>query len=196
MSNAVFPSFSGLAWPVKRKPAFNTKVFSATSGRETRISTTAYPKYDIELSFEYLSRADWASLMAFFNLRAGKYDSFLFTDAQDNSITAQSIGTGNGSKTQFQLVRNLGGFTEPVENVNGTPSIYLDGVLQSSGYTISSTGLVTFSSAPGNGVAVTWTGNYYWRVRFDQDTSEFSENMKSFFDLKKLTFIGAVGNKV
>lgn len=196
MSNAVFPTFAGISWPVKRKAVFNTKVLTAKTGREFRSSFTSYPTYTVDLSFEYLSLADWKTLLGFFNSRRGRFDSFLFEDANDKSVTAQSFGTGNGAQTAFQLVRTLGGFTEPCENINGTPSIYLNGVLQSSGYTISSTGVVTFSSAPANAVAITWTGNYYWRVRFDQDSSEFEENMRHFFANKKLAFVGAVGNKV
>lgn len=196
MSNAVLPSYPGIAWPVKRKSMFNTKVLSAQTGREFRASFTSYPKYTIDLTFDYLSLADWKSLLGFFNQRRGRFDSFLFEDINDKSVVAQSIGTGTGSQTTFQLVRVLGGFTEPCENINGTPSIYLNGVLQVSGYTISATGVVTFSAAPSLGVAITWTGDYYWRVRFDQDSSEFEENMKHFFSNKKLSFVGAVGNKV
>lgn len=196
MSNAVFPTFAGIAWPVKRKAMFNTKVLTAKTGREFRASFTSYPTYTIDLSFEYLSLTDWKALLGFFNLRRGRFDSFLFEDANDKSVVAQSFGTGNGTQTVFQLVRTLGGFTEPCENINGTPSIYLNGVLQASGYTISSTGVVTFSAAPANTVAITWTGSYYWRVRFEQDSSEFEENMKHFFANKKLAFIGSVGNKV
>jgi hypothetical protein len=45
------------------------------------------------------------------------------------------------------------------------------GVVQTNpaNYSISATGLVTFTSRPG-AAALTWTGTYYWRVRFDQDT--------------------------
>lgn len=196
MSNAVFPTFVGLSWPVKRTPMFNTKVQKAVSGRETRIAFMSYPLYKIELSFEYLSLADWSTLGGFFKARRGKWDSFLFDDKNDNTATVQGFGTGTGSATQFQLVRALGGFTEPVENINGTPSIFINGVLQVSGYSIGSTGIVTFTSAPANGTNLTWTGAYYWRVRFDQDEAEFAENISKFFDLKKLTLFGATGNKV
>jgi uncharacterized protein (TIGR02217 family) len=196
MSNQLFPTFSGQSWPVKRTPRFNTKVKSAISGRESRAAFMAYPLYDIELTFEYLSLTDYQTLGGFFKSRKGKFDSFLFTDADENSVTAQFCGAGDGSNKVFQLVRTTGGFTEPCENINGSPSIYLNGVLQASGYTIGSTGVLTFTAAPAGGVAITWTGSYYWRVRFNQDTAEFVQNMKTFFDMKKLSFVGATGNKV
>lgn len=199
MSNAVFPTFKGLSWPVKKKPIFNTKVLKAQSGREFRSSFTAYPTYTIDLVFDFLDLDDWKSLLGFFNSRRGRFDSFLFDDENDRYVSAQNFGTGNGVQTSFQLVRTLGGFTEPVENINSgpnTPTIYLNGVAQASGYSISSTGVVTFSSPPSGSVVLTWTGWYYWRVRFEQDTSEFEENMKHFFANKKLSFTGATGNKV
>ena len=36
-------------------------------------------------------------------------------------------------------------------------------------YTISSSGLVTFTSAPANGAALTWTGEFDLPMRFDTD---------------------------
>jgi uncharacterized protein (TIGR02217 family) len=179
-------------------PRFNTKVKEAVSGRECRAAFMAYPKYDLELTFEYLSLTDYQTLGGFFKNRKGKFDSFLFTDNDENSVTAQSVGTGNGTNKDFQLVRTVGAYTEPCENINGSPSIYLNGVLKvlTTDYTIGSTGIVTFVAAPGAGVAVTWTGSYYWRVRFNQDVAEFSQSMKTFFDLKKLQMTGATGNKV
>lgn len=196
MSGSLFPTFPGLAWPVKRTPIFSSKVVKAVSGREIRSYFTPYPVYKIELTFEYLSIEDWKNLGGFFKLQKGKWDWFYFFDVNDNTVTAQSFGVGDGTTSTFQLVRSLGGFSEPIENLNGTPSIYKDGVLQSSGYTISSTGIVTFTPAPAAATVLTWTGNYYWRVRFDQDEAEFSENLSQFFELKKLVLWGATGNKV
>jgi uncharacterized protein (TIGR02217 family) len=195
VGNSVFPTFAGIAWPVRRIPKFNTKVKETVSGKECRASFTAYPKYEIDLVFDYLSLDDYKTLGGFFKLRKGKFDSFLFLDPDESTVTAQSIGTGNGVTKQFQLVRTSGGFTEPCENV-GTVSVYQNGVLQGNVYTITATGIVDFGTAPANGVAVTWTGTYYWRVRFNQDTAEFAQNMKTFFEMKKLSMVGATGNKV
>lgn len=195
-TNSVFPSFSGISWPVKRIPIFNTRVAKSMSGAETRISFMAYPLYKIDIQFDYLSLSDYQTLGAFFKARKGKLDSFLFDDPSENSVTALQIGVGNGTNKNFQLLRSVGGYTEPVENPKSSPSIYINGSLQSSGYSISSTGICIFSTAPTSGAVITWTGGYYYRVRFDVDEIEFAENFKSFFELKKLTLYGATGNKV
>lgn len=62
----------------------------------------------------------------------------------------RSIGTGDGSGTQFSLP------WKPV-----TPAIYIDGVLKTltTHYTVTPGGLVTFVTPPGNGTVLTWDGN-------------------------------------
>jgi hypothetical protein len=53
---------------------------------------------------------------------------FQYQDIDDYTVTAQEFGEGDGTTTDFQLVRTLGGFDEEVLAPIGTPSIYLDGV--------------------------------------------------------------------
>ena len=100
----------------------------------------------------------------------------------------------------FQLIRAYGGFIEPVQNLNGTPSIYLNGVQQTVGIgnqcQVSSTGLVTFTTAPASGAVLTWTGNFYYRVRFSADRADFNQFMYQLYELKQLSFVGSPLNKV
>jgi uncharacterized protein (TIGR02217 family) len=193
MSNTVFPTFTGLKWGVVKVPMHKTGIKETPSGREFRTRYMTYPRYLYKLSYEVLRETvgftELQQLIGLFNTHGGSFESFLFPDPDDNAVTAQVVGTGTGSATQFQLVRTLGGFVEPVYAVNGSPSIYLDAVLQSSGYTISSSGLITFTSAPGNGVVVTWTGSYYWRVRFVQDRTEFVQFLKQLWEARSVELI-------
>lgn len=55
-----------------------------------------------------------------------------------------------------------------------TPYIYLDGVLQDSGYAISQAGVVTFDAAPGLNVVITADFGFYYRCRFKEDYSKLS----------------------
>lgn len=199
MSNAVFPtSLSGLNWNCSKTPTFNTKIQAAVSGRESRAAMMAYPLWSFKISFEFLLPDELQTLGGFFLARRGQADSFLYTDDKDKAVVDQSIGTGNGTNRYFQLVRSFGGFIEPVENVNGVVTIKVNGVTKTSGtdYTISTSGLVTFTTAPGAGLSVTWSGSYYFRCRFLQDASEFNQFMNDLFELKSLAFKGATGNKV
>jgi uncharacterized protein (TIGR02217 family) len=192
MSNSVFPTLAGLAWSVTKSPMFATKVQSAVSGKELRTAYMPYPLWKFHLTYEVLRadvvNAELQSLMGFFLSRQGAYDSFLYTDPTDYSVTNQQFGTGDGSTKSFQLTRTYGGFSEPVQNVNGTPTIKDNGTTKATpaDYSINSTGLVTFVTAPVSGHALTWTGSFYYRVRFLQDVADFDNFMHQLWQLKKL----------
>jgi uncharacterized protein (TIGR02217 family) len=205
MSNAIYPVLPGLTWDVVKTPIFNTVIKKAVSGRETRVAYMEAPMYNFKLVYEYL-RDDMnvqvpsipynhlKLLMGFFLARQGSFDSFLFEDPTDNLATSQQFGTGTGSKTTFQLARTFGGgtgFLEPVMNINGTPTITGGSVAS-----ISNSGLVTFSSAPGNGAVLLWTGNYYFRCRFDTDTTDFQQLLQDYWTHGGLTLYGSLSNKL
>lgn len=199
MSNAVFPSLPGLSWGVQRTPEFTTVIQQAPTKREVRVSLSAYPLYAFTLSYEFLREAgsfdELRTLCGFFLQRRGAFDSFLYSDPTDNAVVDEQFGTADGVQTTFQLTRSFGGFAEPVQNVNTLTNIKINGVVQSSGYSVSGTGLVTFTSAPASG-AITWSGSFFYRCRFLDDSAEFEAFMKDLYELKKIQFIGATGNKV
>ncbi len=192
MSNAVFPALAGLEWSVTKTPQWHTKIQTATSGKELRAAYMSYPLWKFMMSYSILRadtvNAELQNLMGFFNQRNGSFDSFLYTDPTDNAVTAQQFGVANGTQTAWQLVRTYGGFVEPIQNLNGSPSIYINGVLKTTPthYTISSTGLVTFVTAPANTAVLTWTGSFYFRVRFLKDMADFDNFMFQLWQLKKL----------
>lgn len=202
MSNQVFPSLPGLSWSVIKTPEWSTTVHKAVSGKELRGSLRAYPVYLFTLSYEFLRQQaafpEIQSLLGFFNARQGAFDNFLYTDPNDYTVTNENIGTGNGSTTGFQLTRSQGGFIEPVMNLNGNPTVKVNGVTKTLGgdYTISSTGFITFSAPPPNTHQVVWTGSYYYRCRFDEDMNDFENFMNQLWTLKKLVLRGSLGSKI
>ncbi len=192
MSDAIFPTLPGLKWDVTKKPYFSTKIQTSVNGKEARAINWSYPRWQFDLSYELLRddvTNELRTLMGFFLQRQGAFDSFLYTDPSDNYVASQSIGTGNGATTVFQLVRSLGGFTELMKNITGTPVVRLNGTVQGSGWTVDGNGLITFTTAPAAGVAVTADFSYYFRVRFLQDESEFSQFMQNLWELKKCQLV-------
>jgi uncharacterized protein (TIGR02217 family) len=195
MSNAVFPALPGLTFNITKSPTWSTKVQRSAGGKELRAAFYSSPIWRWVLQYEMLRSnaaagfTELQTLAGFFNARQGMFDSFLFADPDDSAVTAESFGTGDGATTTFQLKRAYGGFVENVYDLNGAPSIYKTAVLQSSGYSVSASGLVTFTTAPANAVALTWTGSFYWRVRFDQDAADFNKFMNQLWDLKQLAFV-------
>ncbi|MDP3124609.1 MAG: DUF2460 domain-containing protein [Thiobacillus sp.] len=126
MSDAVFPTLPGIKWNVKRTPMWNTLSEESVSGKEASVALMTYPLRKITLAYELLragALAELEQLEGFFNARRGKHDTFLYNDPDDNTVTDQSFGTGNGTTPSFALARTRGGFTEPVQSLNGNPTI-------------------------------------------------------------------------
>jgi uncharacterized protein (TIGR02217 family) len=88
----------------------------------------------------------------------------------------------------FQLVRAMAGFAEPITAPNLVTAIYFNGVLQPSGtYSIDgNTGLVSFTTPPPAGQAITAAFTYYFRVRFADDTAEFENFMYQLWQSKQI----------
>jgi uncharacterized protein (TIGR02217 family) len=182
-----------------RTPTWSTNIQKTVSGREVRASFFSVPIYTYSLTYEVLRQGaaflEWQALFGFYNARGGAFDSFLLDDPNDDTVTAMNFGTGDGVTTTFQLGRSLGGFFEPIYNTHSTPLIYKGGVLQTvvTDYTISSSGLVTFVVAPAAAAALTWTGTYYWRVRFSDDSIDFENIMYQFWAAKKVDLVTVKG---
>ena len=191
MSNVVFPVLPGLMWNVVKKPIWSTAVHQTASGKETRLAYWTYPRWEFDLAYEFLrddSNNELKTLAGFFLQRQGAYDSFLYTDPYDNTVNGQALATGDGYLKSFQLCRTFGGFVEPMQNINGTPTIQVNGVTTSA-WVMNPTGMVTFTTAPLAGAVITANFSYYFRCRFLDDVAEFTNFMYQLWKLKKLSFV-------
>ncbi len=195
MSQAVFPSMPGLKWGSVKTPMWSTKIQRTASGRELRAAYYSAPLYKISLSYEVLRSGDPAELQAmvgFFNARKGSFDSFLYTDPEDHTVVNQGFGIAAAGQTRYQLVRTYGGFVEPVLAPQltgvGAVSIAVNGVAQTVGthYTLGVDGLVTFVAPPLAGQVLSWSGEFYYRVRFAQDSVDFERFLYQLWSLKKV----------
>jgi len=198
MSNAIYPSLLGLTMDVTKTPEFSTQVQRSVNLSELRASFADAPVYRFKLAYDMLrdnvANAELKSLQGFFLARYGAWDSFLFTDPTDASISGQSFGTGDGLTTVFQLTRSYGGATEDVANVNAITSITLANT-PTSNYT-QNAGVITFTSAPAANVAIAWTGSYYYRCRFVNDTQDFTQFMYQLWEAGTVEFIGSIGSRI
>lgn len=161
-------------------PGFKTDIYQTVSGYEQRNIDWSIARGRWDVAHAVKDKSTFATLKNFFMARYGRAHSFRFKDFMDYQATAVLIGTGDGSETQFQLKKlyTSGSRTYSrviTKPVSGTVSLYLGGAEQTEGggadYTLNyATGVVTFNSAVGNGVAVTWTGQFDCHCRFDTDT--------------------------
>jgi hypothetical protein len=109
-----------------------------------------------------------------------------FNDPDDNSVTNQVVGVGNGSNKIFQCARTMGGFTEPIYAPVSAGAVFkVNGTTQTASVD-QTTGVITFVTAPGNGLSVTWTGSYYWLSEFEDEMPEFSRFMNQLYELQSL----------
>src|SRR6266404_5341503 len=199
----IFPALPGLGWSVTKSARFATRIQRAVNGRELRALDQPNPIWSWTLTYPLL-RDKWdtrgagigtgtgydelRTLAGFFLQQQGAFQSFLFDDSTDHAVTAEFLGTGDSSATAYQLVRNMGGFAEPITAPNLVSAIYFDGVLQSpTTYSVDNpTGLVTFATPPPAGQAITADYTYYFRVRFSDDTAEFENFMLQLWQARQI----------
>jgi uncharacterized protein (TIGR02217 family) len=151
-----------------------TEVVTLGSGFERRSTPWAQGRRRWLIGASLRSLADMAELVAFFEARRGRLYGFRFRDFMDfrsgapgamPAATDQAIGTGDGTTTQFQLVKGDRVIAKPVA---GSVIVAVDGAPVEA-EAEAATGLVTLNAAPAEGAAVTAGFLFDVPVRFDAD---------------------------
>lgn len=155
-------------------PEFSTDIIITQGGFEQRNSNWANARAKYNVAHGVKTETQLAELIAFFRARKGRAHGFRFKDWTDYKVTGQVIGTGNGTQTQFQLIKNYtSSNTETrtiLKPVSGTVKIYVNAVLQTSGVTMNTaTGMITFSAAPAAATTISADAEFDVPVRFDTD---------------------------
>ncbi|WP_299131720.1 DUF2460 domain-containing protein [uncultured Amaricoccus sp.] len=165
-------------------PERRTQIVELANGDEERNSPWADSRRRYDAAYGIRRVDDLAEVIAFFEARRGRLHGFRWKDWADHKSCAptaqptaidQFLGQGNGARTEFQLVKLYASgaqswsraITKPVA---GSVLVALGGVAINSGWSVNgSTGIVTFSAAPGVGVSVTAGFEFDVPVRFDTD---------------------------
>ena len=161
-------------------PGWSTSIVTTVSGHERRNANWSQARGRWNVAHGLKRREQVAELIAFFRARMGRAYGFRFKDWTDYQALAQTLGTGDGSTKAFQLVKRYASGGEVATRtiakpVAGTVKLYRDGVQATSGWSVnSSTGLVTFSTAPAIGVIVTADFEFDVPARFDTDQMELT----------------------
>lgn len=162
-------------------PRFRTGVVTTISGYENRNAEWSQARQEWDLGYGIQTNADYSTVRDFFYARRGKLHGFRFKDWSDYSVTGQSIGTGDGVETDFQLVKSYtdsgGTYTRtillPVTSPTNTVTVYVNAVEQTiiTDYTIETGGIIRFTggSIPTAGQPVTADFEFDIPVRFDVD---------------------------
>jgi hypothetical protein len=160
VSTLVFPALIGVGFP-KRTSMFKSRKQTNLSGKEVALADWQTGRDTWELGWDLLrtgTQAEFQALYAFHRMVKGGFDSWLYTDADDNAVLAQIIATGTGTTQSFPLQRTLSGLgytsTDPVLAPNAVSAVYLNGIAMPPGG-IGPPGLPSLSSIAGGSLAGT-----------------------------------------
>lgn len=161
-------------------PEFQTDVQSIASGHEKRNANWAVCRHRYTVPYANITDEAYRAIKTVFLLARGKAHTFLHWDYADHHADNESIGTGDGTQTEFRLTKlaTLSGtsatylrtITKPADDVE----VYVDGTPEPGATVDSTSGLVTFATAPAPGKTISWTGNFFVHVRFDNDHLPFA----------------------
>jgi len=168
-------------------PGFSTFILTTDSGAEERSSRwqAARRRYNVVKAIQ--DQSDLSDLVEFYIARRGPAVGFRFKDWMDYSTSSDhisapddedvEIGVGDASETEFQIFKEYtsGGVTRNrniTKPVADSTVIAIDGVAKTAGadFTVdTTTGIVTFAAAPGNGEVVSAGCEFDVPVRFGEE---------------------------
>ena len=185
-------------------PERRTQVVELSSGDEERNASWANSRRRYDVAYGIRCADDLAAVVAFFEARNGRLFGFRFKDWADyksslpsQAITAtdQQIGTANSVLKTFQLVKRYTSGAQSwtrsiAKPVAGTVRVALGTVEQLSGWTLdATTGVVTFTSAPANGVIVRAGFEFDVPARFDSDSIDVTLDVERLGSITSIPLV-------
>ena len=185
-------------------PERRTQIVELASGDEERNASWANSRRRYDAAYGVRRTDDLAAVVAFFEARNGRLYGFRWKDWGDYksclpsgvlSVSDQTVGTGDGVTTIFQLVKAyssgaqtwMRAITKPVA---GTVVVALTGAVQNTGWSVdTTTGIVTFTTAPANGAAVTAGVEFEVLVRFDTDRLDVTMDIERLGSITSIPLI-------
>ncbi|TDQ63818.1 uncharacterized protein (TIGR02217 family) [Maritalea mobilis] len=165
-------------------PQWSTDIVSLVSGAEERNTRCAQSRRKYNAGYGVKSAADMRQILSFFEERRGRFHGFLFRDPLDHrssqeTVTPydQDLGFGDGSQTEFQLIKHYGSAFDPYARqikkpVAASVRVAVNGSELAVGddFTVDeTTGILSFASAPLSGASLTAGFEFDVPVRFDTD---------------------------
>ena len=166
---------------------FSTQIVASPSGHEQRASEWAEARMRYDAGPGVRSEDDVRTLAAFFRARRGAARAFRFRDPFDHGSAAdggspgagdQFLGSGDGSRRQFALVKRYGAGAAVQERairlpVAGSVRVSVDGA-ETAGFSLTANGELLMDAAPAAGAAVRAGFLFDVPVRFAEDRLEAS----------------------
>ncbi|WP_338424753.1 DUF2460 domain-containing protein [Sphingopyxis kveilinensis] len=181
---------------------FSTQIVSSPSGHEQRASEWAEARMRYDAGPGIRSEADVRALTEFFRARRGAARAFRFRDPFDSSSAEgdglptamdQWLGTGDGVRRQFALVKRYGaGDAEAVRPIRlpvaGSVRVSVGGI-ETAAFLVTGEGEVLLDTAPAVGAAVRAGFRFDVPVRFADDRLEVSRATFLAGELASVTLV-------
>lgn len=176
-------------------PEYSTDVIITHGGNEKRNINWEEARCRYNVAYGVQTQTQLDTLIAFFRARKGRAYGFRLKDWADYQMSGQAIGTGDGTTTSFQLqkIYASGGVNETrliTKPVTGTVAVYVDDVAQAGGWSVdTTTGIITFDSAPLMDEVITADCAFDVPVRFDTDQLSATISDYGSYGLNEVTLI-------
>ena len=157
------------------EPCFSTAIVTTAAGAEQRNSDWADARLRFDAGPGMRSEAELRQLVEFFRARRGAAVGFRFQDPFDHDAEDQAIGTGDGVRTDFDLVKRYGEQVRRITRpVAGSVRVFVDGIERMTGWTLGARGSVQFQAPPSQGAAIAASYSFDVPVRFAEDRLSLS----------------------
>ncbi len=185
-------------------PERRTQIVELASGDEERNASWANSRRRYDAAYGIRRVDDLAAVVAFFEARNGRLYGFRWKDWADYksclpsgtpAATDQSVGTGDGATTDFQLVKAYASGSQTwirtiTKPVDGTVLVAIDGAEQTTGWSVdTTTGIVSFTTAPVSGATITAGFEFDVPVRFDTDTLDVTLDIERLGSITSIPLI-------
>jgi len=166
-----------LSWGASGGPVFDVDIIETKTKLEQRNLNNSYPQATYTIPYNLKNFDEYQDILNFYYARRGKTYGFRFKDWKDYYAADQSIGSYDGTTTEFQLIKTYGDsvntytrtITKPIKN---TVRIYVDGDYYKDWTCDYTTGIIIVSGLTGTTTSenkITADFEFDVPVRFDND---------------------------
>ncbi len=194
-----------LAVWAKSGVGFSNQVITLKSGKRVRNQVWVYPlaKFDVvnalrlaglsgvpAANYSVQVLRDWIIVMQ------GQYSGFRFKDHTDFKDEGKGVfvETPDSARTVFQMAKNYTVGAVTVQRAIYKPTVspatkVYDNAVLGSPTVDTTTGLVTFGSAPATGHTLTWTGDFDIPVNFAVDMLEYALDLGAMYTVQSIPLV-------
>lgn len=155
-------------------PNYHTDIITTDAGHEKRNINWASARARYNVAHGVKTQAQLDTLIAFFRARKGRAYGFRFKDWSDYTLNTSILGTGDGSTTDFPIIKTYqsGGVSEQrriTRPIAASLTIRVNNTPITNGIALQDLGRLHFTTAPAVGSVISISGEFDVPVRFDTD---------------------------